>query len=407
MHVAALPDASGVLYAYQEYPEQGTGDHIGFATNSGTISKLDDSGDLVINSLSARSKTSYVLGGDNIDFGEIFNEAQAIFAGHIARIQLGSPVGAFDHISQASSADFLPDGGFVAIYDNVANVSGAMDDRQVLAIQYDADGNQIGKPTKIGQMAQPTQFHNWTAVGTDADGSIVAAWINASDSTVHYRRLSTQDFAFTRGSELYLLGTPEDELLSVKKSGDKIIATRSRTSRSFDASKISALTINAYGDDDDIINQTGLRATIQGGNGNDTITSAASISLNIAGDDGNDRITVADNAAAHIFGGKGNDSLEGGAGKQFFDGQSGNDTINGGDGNDRITGGEGDDRLIGGLGDDIINAGPGKDYIDAGKGNDVINAKDGQADTLFGGAGNDSASVDLLLDVLDGVEVAS
>jgi Ca2+-binding RTX toxin-like protein len=403
IHLSALPDASGVMCAYEDANDPNVSVDATFVSTSGIVTGLHVVSDVNLNTFTAQSQSSYLFGIDNVRLPT--REARAQL-GESPPIRLGSTTEGSDQFSQASSTDFLPDGGFVAVYEKRADLSDP-NSNVVLALQYDKTGKQLGKPVELGRGAQPNTQNIYTAVGADASGSIVAAWMDPADGSVRYRRLATQDFAFTRGSELYLLGTPENEVLSVTKSGDKIIATRSRTSRTFDASKISALTINAYGENDTIINETGLRASIQGGDGSDIITSAASVSLQIEGGVGNDHITVADNAAAHIFGGKGNDSLEGGAGKQFLDGQSGNDTILGGDGNDRITGGEGDDRLIGGAGDDIINAGLGKDYVDAGKGDDIINAKDGETDMLFGSVGTDAALVDKGLDVLDGVENVS
>jgi hypothetical protein len=72
-------------------------------------------------------------------------------------------------------------------------------------------------------------------------------------------------------------------------------------------------------------------------------------------------------------------------------------------GNDAITGGDGADTLMGGEGDDTISGGGGHDEIHGDAGNDAIDARDGAADIVRGGVGEDSARVDDR-DGVDGVE---
>jgi len=75
---------------------------------------------------------------------------------------------------------------------------------------------------------------------------------------------------------------------------------------------------------------------------------------------------------------------------------SNDDTLGGGTGNDSITGGTGSDSMIGGTGSDSMIGGNNDDTFFA---NDVI------LDTIDGGAGNDTAFRDALLDVVSNVEV--
>jgi len=86
-----------------------------------------------------------------------------------------------------------------------------------------------------------------------------------------------------------------------------------------------------------------------------------------------------------IFGGAGNDRI---------DGAAGNDEINGGAGNDRIDGGTGNNVIDGGNGNDRITAGTGETDITGGAGDDVIMARNGQADLIDCGDGNDTVVVD-------------
>lgn len=94
----------------------------------------------------------------------------------------------------------------------------------------------------------------------------------------------------------------------------------------------------------------------------------------------------------------GNDTVNGGADRDILSGERGNDTINGDDGNDHMRGGNGDDTQDGGAGNDTIFAGLGVDTSNGGDGNDRlwalarkdVEGTDGEsADTLDGGDGND------------------
>jgi Ca2+-binding RTX toxin-like protein len=167
---------------------------------------------------------------------------------------------------------------------------------------------------------------------------------------------------------------------------------------------------------------------ITGGEGNDTLAGMA----------GDDKL-YGGLGADHLYGGDGNDTLDGGAGADVMDGGLGNDTflvddgadvvveavgggadtvktalaayalsdnvealtftgggdfagtgntiantLFGGAGNDTLAGLAGDDRLIGGVGADTLYGGDGNDILDGGTG----------ADTLYGGLGNDTYVID-------------
>jgi Ca2+-binding RTX toxin-like protein len=145
-----------------------------------------------------------------------------------------------------------------------------------------------------------------------------------------------------------------------------------------------------------------LAATIEGGPGNEHLrgTNAADQINGNGGNDrifgrggpdqlkggpGNDR----------VFGGRGDDAISGDANDagdrtsfDFLSGNSGNDTINGGDSADRIFGGSGNDTDNGENGNDKMSGGTGNDTQSGGSGNDLIFANLGE-DTTSGGEGND------------------
>jgi Ca2+-binding RTX toxin-like protein len=89
------------------------------------------------------------------------------------------------------------------------------------------------------------------------------------------------------------------------------------------------------------------------------------------------------------------------ASNDILDGEQGNDTIDAGPGDDELVGDEGNDDLKGGDGNDKLNGGPGLDAFDGGNGDDTIDAADGVAEKVACGAGNDTAVVDQLDEVVD------
>lgn len=115
-----------------------------------------------------------------------------------------------------------------------------------------------------------------------------------------------------------------------------------------------------------------------------------------------------------VVGSAGVDEFVGGAGQDFYSGLAGNDRIRGGGGADRLSGDagadqlwgeDGDDQLFGGDGDDVLEGGAGADRLSGGLGSDVIRGGDGDdmiwaaddsqnsaagdADVIYGDAGND------------------
>lgn len=198
------------------------------------------------------------------------------------------------------------------------------------------------------------------------------------------------------------------------------------------------------GTGDDIILGGDGEDTIYGGDGADIIVGGDDED-NIQGGDGNDiiyggEITTGgvhvDNHADRIIGGAGDDTIYAGNGNNVVYGEDGDDTIYaganndyivGGEGNDTISSGGGSDTIYGGAGDDIIDGGSGNDTVYGGAGNDTWLAGDsdsgsdtvyledgddtaefgyvtiGDAETVDGGDGNDTLSLDAT--VLDGMEL--
>lgn len=181
------------------------------------------------------------------------------------------------------------------------------------------------------------------------------------------------------------------------------------------------------GDGNDRINGKGGDDRIFGGAGKDFISGGAGRDV-IHAEEGDDLVcgdffagpadrTVGTDAGACVGDASGasfDDRIDGGEGKDFIGGGPGRDVIRGGTGNDRVAGGPGRDRLLGEDGDDRLAGGEGGDLLrgDAGvdelygeQGKDELQANDGEADAVVsGGAGGDTAAIDVGLDPTTSVE---
>ena len=146
------------------------------------------------------------------------------------------------------------------------------------------------------------------------------------------------------------------------------------------------------------------------------------ITLDGAANDGrpgeNDNVTNVEDFQMYVVGSfTGTDGPEkivifnpGNSGPSTLIGRGGDDELVGHDFNDTVDGGNGNDHVEGGLGNDTVTGGPGADtiYGDATAsrctiysckisfGNDVINARDGEADNIDCGVGQDKAIVDAI-----------
>jgi Ca2+-binding RTX toxin-like protein len=112
-----------------------------------------------------------------------------------------------------------------------------------------------------------------------------------------------------------------------------------------------------------------------------------------------------------IFGRAGDDLIKGKKGRDRLSGNAGDDTLQGGKGKDKLRGGPGKDIIVGGPGNDRMIGGDGFNQLNmvngveqGSPGNDVIDARNGQADEIDCGAGNDTVYVDRAEDGVYGCE---
>jgi RNA polymerase sigma factor (sigma-70 family) len=198
------------------------------------------------------------------------------------------------------------------------------------------------------------------------------------------------------------------------------VAENGVTTGSFIASAVSSINVYGNAGNDTIAIGSGIGNTnINGGAGDDALYGGNGNDYIFCGDGndyanggfGNDTIDGW-NGNDYLVGGEGSDSLLGYYGTDTLFGQGGNDSLSGeadndnlygGDGSDWITGGAGDDGLFGEAGgdslygedgSDSLTGGAGQDYLSGGNGNDFFTAHDNETDTIDGGAGWDTASID-------------
>jgi hypothetical protein len=113
-------------------------------------------------------------------------------------------------------------------------------------------------------------------------------------------------------------------------------------------------------------------------------------------------------ARVDVDGGAGNDQItvDAGAIPVVVRGSDGNDRVTGGPANDTLDGGGGVDTIYGGGGDDVIVGGAGWDVLFGEDGDDWIASRDGELDSVDGGAGRDSVVWDSY-DSLSNFEVSN
>jgi Ca2+-binding RTX toxin-like protein len=145
--------------------------------------------------------------------------------------------------------------------------------------------------------------------------------------------------------------------------------------------------LNGGPDDDTLIVGTGAD-DVHGGAGTDVARWFTSTPVQVTLDDqSNDGLGGAQNIRSDVEG------VAGGSGADDLSGDADPNLLFGLDGADSLTGGAGDDTLDGGNGADGLNGGPGRDTLRGGADDDTIGARDGFADRIDCGPGDDTAIV--------------
>jgi len=197
-------------------------------------------------------------------------------------------------------------------------------------------------------------------------------------------------------------------------------------------------TIDLAGGDDKVLGGSdGHGMNFNGGPGNDTLNPSSSAINTVNGGPGADSIMAGGLNRDFVDGGDGNDTIRYPRGGDDVRGGAGADLLviagpapytvslddaeNDGDGSgaanihsdveqvtggaeaDTFTGSDAPNTLTGGQGDDTLDGAGGADTIAGGEGGDTISARDGVADAIDCGVGDDTAAVDAL-DTVAGCE---
>jgi hypothetical protein len=198
-------------------------------------------------------------------------------------------------------------------------------------IDWDDDGATDVVVTGPSGLSVPhafpaTGFQTVRVVAVDKDGGVgPAAFL-----TVRVGR------AFLSGGDLYVLGTPGDDTITITGQGGGV------------AAEVNGMTYGPF-------IPTG-KVKVLAGDGNDAIGVGAGIDRPI-----------------ELYGEGGNDTLLGGSGNDLLDGGAGDDYLDGGNGDDRLDGGAGFlDVLLGGNGNDVLSDPDGVARASGDNGNDAI-----------------------------------
>jgi len=212
----------------------------------------------------------------------------------------------------------------------------------------------------------------------DDDGIAVTATLGVSLSLTN-KSLTVNSLAISKGSQ---------SLFAAQNLG--LLYSLDARDNPFSVGSVSAngLSRDLLFSANDIIVGTSGADSLDGYGGNDSINAGSGRDW-IAGGVGNDTLLGAAGADT-LSGGEGNDSLLGGTESDALYGDAGRDTLSGDAGNDFLSGGSDRDMLVGGVGSDTLAG--GEAFVDR-FGSYIIAASD-SADTLDGGAGDDTYVID-------------
>jgi uncharacterized delta-60 repeat protein len=315
--------------------------------------------------------------------------------------------------------------------------------RPTAAFQGDLDGDRI---VVAGIDTDLIAARYWNAAGPDP------AKVTLADGTLTITGTAGDD-------------TIRIHVAPITPGGPKVLRVRvNEYYRGFPAGQVSKVVVNAgAGQDTVCVTPLAVPAAIFGGDGHDNLV-GGTVSDRIEGGNGDD-VLVGNAGNDTMRGGAGDDSLSGDAGNDLMDGGTGADEVHGGSGidwidytsrtaplvitlngnatsgqageqdelyddievvnggagndvitgswanntlygnagNDQLFGAGGIDKLYGGAGHDKLNGGTNADQLYGDAGDDLLLAVDGAKDSLFGGAGIDTASADAV-DILNSVE---
>jgi Ca2+-binding RTX toxin-like protein len=200
--------------------------------------------------------------------------------------------------------------------------------------------------------------------------------------TAIYSEKTAAVFVFLAGGEAATVtvgGVAEDTIQAIENivsgSGDDVLVGDAEDNRLDGGVGNDAL--SGEGGGDTLIGGDGFD-TMDGGDGSDTADYSAEAQDLIVDLDGANFVNVADGGGTPI------DLIRN---IENFIGGSGNDLVIGDDANNRIEGRDGEDGLAGGAGDDVLKGGAGNDSLDGEGGNDTADFSD-KTESVSGATGD-------------------
>jgi Ca2+-binding RTX toxin-like protein len=216
--------------------------------------------------------------------------------------------------------------------------------------------------------AGASPYDNGLGLGTPVANDLIPDLIGAS--------------AILSGGALSVTGTSGNDSISLSALSGTLTVGVNGSDSAFDNSRLTSIVVDALDGNDTVTVGRGIiGATLMGGNGNNSLVGGAGAD-SITGGVGSDT----------MIGGAGNDSLDGGAGNDLLEGDGGNDALTSNSGNSNAGGSN--STLIGGNGNDALTVGAGNNELFGDPGNDILYADSRMANTLYGGGGNDTATID-------------
>ncbi len=174
---------------------------------------------------------------------------------------------------------------------------------------------------------------------------------DAGDQVIDNRQVGDPSVSFNLAADgtLQITGDGSDNMVQIDQDAmNNVMVMADGQTFTFDGSMVTGLQVNGLGGNDNLINNTNLNATINGGDGNDVIRGGMGNDV-LSGDMGDDVITDVGGVSNLLVGGDGNDTLWAlsPTGQDVLLGGAGNDTLYSIVGGQNIAvGGDGADTVI-------------------------------------------------------------
>jgi Ca2+-binding RTX toxin-like protein len=341
-----------------------------FTFTAGVINVSGGAGNDTITDATALAASDTIAGGDGTD---TLSSTYALVAGAYAAVPTTRTITGIETLSLSTAVTGALNA--VAVDTGITTVTMAVNATNTSAdVTFNAGASTLNIGPATGTAGTITTLLTVNGATTDGDNitiknnnlSTANAFSSAAGAAVNITSTNAETLTLNTGS--YTTAVPQIAG-TVTVTG----STGFQTAETLVITGANILTLAAV--TADVINASAMTATT----GTVLTTVTGTTAQTVTGSAGND-VLVADTTS--------------------------NVSINGGAGNDTITGGIGNDTLLGGLGADVITSGAGNDSVDAGAGDDSLTATLSAADTLIGGDGTDTLTLNIIATAANAVGVS-